>query len=252
MKVAVLVKQVEDARTVKIDSASGAASTTGEPVMNPADAWTVSESIDLREAIGGDVTAVTLGPKSAREVVVEALATGADAGIHVVAEDASSADSRAVAAALAEAIRDKGFDIILAGDAANDYGGGQVGVQVAEALGIPHVMKVLGVSKDGETLKVQRDLDGFADEIDVPTPIVLVMQPGEDGPKRHPSLRGMMQAKRKTVEEIPAAGEMGSALEWSAPRAQRTSADRIMLEGEPAEEMAARLAAWLREHRLVG
>ena len=57
MKIAVFVKQVEDARTVRIDSASGAASTTGEPVMNPADAWTVSEAIDLREAVGGEITA---------------------------------------------------------------------------------------------------------------------------------------------------------------------------------------------------
>lgn len=252
MKIAVFVKRVEDARTVRIDSASGAASTTGEPVMNPADAWTVSESIDLREAIGGEVTAVTLGPKAAREVVVEALATGADVGIHVITEDAANGDSRAVAAALAEAVRDKGFDILLAGDAANDFGGGQVGVQVAEALGIPHVMKVLGVSKDGDVLKVQRDLDGFADEIEVSTPIMLVMQPGEEGPKRHSSLRGMMQAKRKTVEEVAPSEAMTTPLAWSEPRAQRTSADRIMLQGEPAEEMAAKLAAWLREHRLVG
>jgi electron transfer flavoprotein beta subunit len=252
VKIAVFVKQVEDARTVRIDSASGAASTTGEPVMNPADAWTVSEAIDLREAIGGEVTAITLGPKSAREIVVEALATGADAGIHVVVDDAGNADSRVVAAALADAIRDRGYDILIAGDAAGDYGSGQVGVQVAEALGIPHVMKVTGVSRDGDAVKVQRDLDGFADEIEVPTPIMLVMQPGEDGPKRHASLRGMMQAKRKTVEELTPAEAMSSPLQWTAPRAQRTSADRIMLENEPADEMAAKLAAWLREHRLLG
>lgn len=252
MKIAIFVKQVEDARTVRIDSASGVASTTGEPVMNPADAWTVSESIDLRDALGGDVTAVTLGPKAAREVVVEAMATGADAGIHVIAEDGASADSRAVALALADAVRDKGFDILIAGDVAGDYGSGQVGVQVAEALGIPHVMKVTGVSRDGDVLKVQRDLDGFADEIEVPTPILLVMQPGDDGPKRHASLRGMMQAKRKTVEDVTPAGPMSTSLAWSEPRAQRSSADRIMLENEPAAEMAAKLAAWLREHRLVG
>lgn len=252
MKIAVFVKQVDDARTVQIDSASGAASTAGEPVMNPADAWTVSEAIDLREAVGGEVTAVSYGPGAVREVVVEALATGADAGIHVVAEDAAHADSRAVAAALASAVREKGFDLLIAGDAAADYGSGQVGVQVAEELGIPHVMKVLGVSLDGDVLKVQRDLDGFADEIEVPTPIVLVMQPGEEGPKRHASLRGMMQAKRKTVEEVTPATAARTPLAWSEPRAQRTSADRIMLEGEPAEEMAAKLAAWLREHRLIG
>ena len=252
MKIAVFVSQVEDARTVRIDSVSGAASTTGEPVMNPADAWTVSESIDLREAIGGEVTAVSLGPRSARDIVVEALATGLDSGIHVVADDAGHGDSRAVAAALADAVRDKGFDILFAGDAAADFGSGQVGVQIAESLGIPHVMKVTGVSRDGDVLKVQRDLDGFADEIEVPTPIMLVMQPGEGGPKRHASLRGMMQAKRKTIEEVAPGDEMSTPLQWTEPRAQRTSADRIMLENEPAGEAAAKLAAWLREHRLLG
>lgn len=252
MKIAVFVKQVEDAKTVRIDSATGAASTTGEPVMNPADAWAVSEAVDLREAVSGELVAVTLGPKQARDVVVEALATGADSGIHVVAENAADGDSRVVAKALAEAVRDKEFNVLIAGDAANDYGNGQVGVQIAEELGIPHVMKVLGIAREGDGVKVQRELDGFPDEIDVPTPVVLVLQPGEDGPKRHASLRGMMQAKRKTIEEVSPASEMATALEWSAPTAQRSSADRIMLEGEPAEEMAARLAAWLREHRLVG
>jgi electron transfer flavoprotein beta subunit len=252
MKIAVFVKQVEDARTVRIDSESGAASTTGDRVMNPADAIAVSESIDLREAVGGEVTAVTLGPSGAREVVVEALATGADAGIHVVVEDAANGDSLAVANALADAVRDKGFDIYFAGDATNDYGTGQVGAQVAEALGIPHVMKVLGISQEGDVLKVQRDLDGFPEEIEVPTPVVLVVAPSDEGPKRHASLRGMMQAKRKTVEEIITEAGMFTALEWSGSRAQRTSADRIMLQGEPAEEMAAKLAAWLRENRLVG
>ncbi len=252
MKIAVFVKQVEDARTVQIDSASGAASTTGESVLNPADAWAVSEAVDLREAVSGELVAITLGPKSARDVVVDALATGADSGIHVIAEHAAQGDSRAIAAALADAVRDGGFDVLIAGDATSDYGTGQVGPQVAEALGVPHVMKVLGIAQDGDVLKVQRELDGFPDEIDVPTPILLVLQPGEDGPKRHPSLRGMMQAKRKTVEEIVLPDEMSTPLSWSEPKAQRTSADRIMLQDEPTEEMAAKLVAWLREHRLVG
>lgn len=252
MRIAVFVKQVEDARTVRIDNASGSASTTGEPVMNPADAWAVSEAVDLREAVSGELVVVTLGPKSARDVVVDALATGADSGIHVVSGDAAKGDSRAVAAALADAVRDGGFDVLIAGDATSDYGTGQVGPQIAEALGVPHVMKVLGIKRDRDVLNVQRELDGFPDEIDVPTPVLLVLQAGEDGPKRHPSLRGMMQAKRKTVEEVVLPGEMSTALSWSEPKAQRTSADRTMLQDEPAEEMAAKLAAWLREHRLVG
>lgn len=252
MKIAVFVKQVEDARTVRIDSTTGKASTTGDKVMSPGDAVAVSDAIDLGEATGGEVVAVTLGPKESRDVVVDALATGAASGIHVVAEDADQGDSRVVANALAAAVRDGGFDVFMTGPETGDYGTGQVGRQLAEALGIPHIANVQKVEADGATLKVQRDLDGFPDELEVSGPVVLIIAENEEGPKRHPSLRGMMQAKRKPVEEVPASETMSTPLSWGAPTAQRTSADQIMLKDVPAEEAAAQLAAWLREHRLVG
>lgn len=252
MKIAVFVKQVEDARTVRIDSATGKASTTGDRVMSPGDAVAVSEAIDLGEAAGGEVVAVTLGPKAARDVVVDALATGAASGIHVVADDAAAGDSRVVANALADAVREGGFDVYLTGPETGDYGTGQVGRQVAEALGIPHIANVQKVETNGDMLKIQRDLDGFPDELEVEGPVVLILAENEDGPKRHPSLRGMMQAKRKPVEDVQTVETMSTPLSWGEPTAQRTSADQIMLKDVPAEEAAAQLAAWLREHRLVG
>lgn len=252
MKIAVFVKQVEDARTVRIESGTGKASTSGDPVMNPADAHAVSEAIDLKEATGSEVTAVTLGPTSARDVVVYALATGADTGLHVVADNAANGDSRVVANAIAEAVRDGGFDVFLAGGSAMDYGAGQVGMQIAEALGIPHIANVTNVDVTEGSLKIQRDLDGFADELEVQTPVLLILAENDEGPKRHPSLRGMMQAKRKPVQEVAASAEMTTALSWGVPTAQRTSADQVLLKDVPAEEAAAQLAAWLREHRLVG
>jgi electron transfer flavoprotein beta subunit len=252
VKIAVFVKQAEDARSVRIESGTGKAKTSGEPVMNPADAHAVSDAIDLKEASGGEVVAVTLGSSSAREVVVDAMATGADGGIHVVADDAVKGDSRVTANALADAVRDAGFDIYLAGHSAVDFGAGQVHVQIAEALGIPHIANVVGVAADGSMLTIQRDLDGFADELEVQAPVMLILAERDDVPTRHPSLRGMMQAKRKPVQEVAASEEMSTPLQWSEPTAQRTSDDQIILEGEPAEEAAAKLAAWLREHRLVG
>jgi electron transfer flavoprotein beta subunit len=252
VKIAVFVKQVEDARTVRIDSATGKATTTGDRVMSPGDAVAVSEAIDLGEATGGEVVAVTLGPKAARDVVVDALATGAASGMHVVAEDAAAGDSRVVANALADAVREGGFDVYLTGPETGDYGTGQVGRQVAEALGIPHIANVQKVETNGDLLKIQRDLDGFPDELEVEGPVVLILAENEDGPKRHPSLRGMMQAKRKPVEDVQTSDAMSTPLSWGEPTAQRTSADQIMLKDVPAEEAAAQLAAWLREHRLVG
>lgn len=252
MNIGVLVKQALNVRSVQIDGKTGKPSFGEGPVMNSNDAHAVSEAVDLREATGGELTAVTLGPASACEVLVSALATGVDKAIHITEDEVEEGDALATARALAEVLKDRELDVIVAGTASDDFGPGQVGVQVAELLGLPHVSGVVNAVVEDGTLKVTHDVDGFPEEATVGTPVVLVYKQSDEGPKRHPSLRGMMQAKRKPVEEVANGVAMTSQLSWSDPAASRLSADRIMLEGEPAEEMAAKLAAWMREHRLVG
>lgn len=252
MKIAVFVKQVVDVGSVRIDSKTGVPNIGEKPVMNISDAHAVSEAIDLKEETAGEVTAVGLGLKSAREELVEALATGADSALHIVCDAVDASDSLWTARAIAGAVRDEGFDVLFAGQRADDYGTGQVGLQIAEELGIHHLSSVTKVAVKGDGLQVTRDADGFPEELDVETPILLILSPSEDGPRRHSSLRGMMQAKRKPVREVEPTVPPASALVWSPPMAQRVSADRILLEDQPAEEAAAKLAAWLREYRLVG
>ncbi len=252
MKIAVFVKQVVDVRTVRIDGQTGKPKVSENLVINTADAHAISAAIDLKELGGGEVTAIGLGPKSAREVLVGALATGADHAIHVVCDEMNRADSLTTARALAGAVREEGFDVFVAGHRADDFATGQVSLQIAELLGIPHLSGVMRVELDGESLRVERDVDGFPEDIQVHTPVMLVLKESDDAPKRHPSLRGMMQAKRKPLREAEPAVPMTTALAWTEPMGQRVSADRILLEGEPAEEAAVKLAAWLREHRLVG
>jgi electron transfer flavoprotein beta subunit len=252
MKIAVFVKQVIDVRTVRIDGQTGKPKVGENRVINTADAHAVSAAIDLKESGRGVVTAIGLGPKSARDVLVGALATGADEAIHVVTDEVGRADSLSVARALAGAARDDGFDVLVAGQRADDYATGQVGLQIAEELGIPHLSGVITVEVDADSLRVQRDVDGFPEEIQVQTPVLLILKDADGPPKRHPSLRGMMQAKKKPLREIEPSNPMTTALAWTEPMGQRVSADRILIEGVPAEEAAAKLAAWLREHRLVG
>ena len=252
MRIAVFVKQVVDVRTVRIDGQTGKPKVADAPVMNTADAHAVNAAIDLKEIAGGEITAVSLGPKDVLDVLVSALATGADQALHVASDETSTADSLATAQALASAVRDEGFDVLIAGHRSDDTETAQVGMQIAEVLGIPHLSGVMTVAADGESLQVQRDADGFPEVLTVQTPVVLITKESEEAPKRHPSLRGMMQAKRKLVREVEADVPMTSALSWSEPMGQRVSADRILLEGVPAEDAAVQLAAWLREHRLVG
>lgn len=252
MKIGVLIKQVEDIRSVRIDSKTGEPDITGTPVMDTTDAHAVSESIDLREAAGGEITAVGLGPKHARDILVAALATGVDSALHVICEDSDASDTLSTARALADAVRGEGFDVLMAGKMSDDYGTGQVGLQVAELLGIRHLSSVVGIRSEGGELFVTRDVDGFEDETRVETPVMLILPASDEGPKRHPSLRGMMQAKRKPIREVQTSIDMQTPLSWSEPKAQARGGDRIMIEGEEAAEAAAKLAAWLRENRLAG
>ncbi len=251
MKIAVLVKQVVDVGSVRIESATGEPKIGGSPVMNTSDAHAVSEAIDLRETTSGEVVSLSVGPRSAREELIEALATGVDSAIHVVCEELERSDSLSTARAIAEAVREEGFDVLFSGQKADDFGTGQVNLQLAEMLGIRHLSNVTTIMAHADSIHVTRDADGFPEEFDVQTPVLLILAPRDDAPKRHSSLRGMMQAKRKPVREVEPTVPMNSALTWTEPMAQRVSADRVLLEGEPVDEAAAKLASWLREHRLV-
>ena len=252
MKLGVFVKQVIDVATVRIDAATGTPTMADKPVTNAADARAIAWALDLRDQIGGEVTAITLGPAGAREVLTSALATGADDGIHVLCDDMARGDSLAVARGLAGAVAEAGFDVLIAGSRSDDDATGQVGMQVAELLGRTHLSGVISVAREGDGLTVHRDVDGFPEDLAIAPPVMLILKEREEAPTRHPSLRGMMQAKRKPVREVAADVGMTTSLSWSAPMGQRVNAERILLEGEPAAEAAATLAAWLREHRLVG
>jgi electron transfer flavoprotein beta subunit len=252
MKIGILVKQVADVASVRIDGKTGEPRMSDKPVMNTNDAHALSEAIDLKEATGGEVIAVSMGPSTVRETLLQALATGADSAVHAPFDGLDGVDALTIARGLAEAIRDEHFDVIVAGEAADDYGPAQVAIQVAELLGVRHMAHVQSVSVEDGDLQVTREVDGFPETSPAQTPIMLVWSPGVDGPKRHASLRGMMQAKRKPIREVAISVEPGTHLSWTPPMAQRVSADRILLEGVAADEAAAQLATWLRENRLVG
>lgn len=250
MKIAVLIKHTVDVRNVRIDPETGAPSLQGKPGLDRADLHAISDAVDLRESGEGQVTVIGAGPAAMKDDLVTALATGVDEALHVLVEQES--DSLATARALADALRDGAFDVIITGKLAEDYGSGQVGMQVAELLDIPHLSGVINAEQDGEEIKVNYELDGFPDEINLPTPVLLVQTAREGEPKRHSSLRGMMTAKRKSVEVRESAVEAASDLKWSAPMAARRGGDRVVIRDEEPAEAAKKLAEWLKEHRLVG
>ncbi|GMV22846.1 MAG: hypothetical protein AMXMBFR57_27950 [Acidimicrobiia bacterium] len=252
MKIAVCIKQVvsrewqvrvNDARTwVRDDDAAWE--------LNEPDAYALEEALRLKEKHGGEVIVVSAGPARAVQVIREALARGADRAIHVEGDAFATADAFVVADALAAALKDEACDVILTGLQSDDQGFAQVGVILAERLGLPHSTIIMEVQVDGSQLRVKRELEGgWFQWISMPLPAVLTIQSGINQ-LRYATLKGIMAAKKKTITTVPApaaAAARQRILSIYVP--EKTKATRL-LEGTPAEA-AAELVRVLREDARV-
>ena len=121
--------------------------------MNEPDAYALEEALRLKEKHGGEVVVCSAGPARVAQVIREALARGADRAIHVEDDGLASADAFVVAAALADAMRDERFDLVLTGLQSDDQGFAQTGVIVAERLGLPHATIIMDVQVAPSTLR---------------------------------------------------------------------------------------------------
>ena len=172
-------------------------------VMNPYDEFALEEALRLREAAGeGAVTAITLGPEEAKETLRSALAMGADEAVLLDADAslAATADGLSVARALADELRAREFDLLLFGKQAIDDDGSQVPVLVAELLGLPCATVVVGLGVSGGRAVARREVEGGHETVEFALPGVVSAQKGLNEP-RYPSLKGIMAAKRKPLEE---------------------------------------------------
>jgi len=252
LDIAVIVKQVPDINSITVDPVTHRPDLGSERVMNTYDAYAVGEAIGIKERFGGTVTVITAGPSSAREVLLRALATGADEAVLIDLPNHNDIDSLSTARILAAEIRKHGFELILAGQSTDDYEMGQVGPQVAELLGWPHVSLVTHVEVEGRTLTVNRDAEASKEVVETSLPAVLMVLSGRDRPQKFPTLRGMMAAKKKTIAVVePGLNGQSRRLEWSDPVAIERDVKGTILKDVPAEQAAAELAAWLREQKLV-
>lgn len=250
MTIVVLVKQVPDMNAVRIDAASGTAKTSGK-AMNSYDSYALQHAIKLREKLGGDITVITAGPVAAKDALTRALAMGADKGVHIELNDQNERDSLDMAHVFAEAMKSLDPAVVLCGQQSDDVETGQIGPQLAEVLGMPHVSSVMSVDAEGETLKVQRDTEGGYQRVTMPSPAVVISGSSTEEPI-YPSIKGMMAAKRKPVEKVAAAdGDGQTRLSWSEPRAPQREAEGIIVQGESAEDAAKQLVAWMKENKLV-
>ncbi|WP_153122931.1 electron transfer flavoprotein subunit beta/FixA family protein [Peribacillus tepidiphilus] len=202
MNIYVLLKRTFDTEE-KISLSNGKINEEGaEFIINPYDEYAVEEAIQVRDAHGGEVTVVTVGTEESEKQLRTALAMGADKAVLINTEDdVEEGDQFTTAKILAEFLKDKDADLILAGNVAIDGGSGQVGPRVAELLGIPYITTITNLEIDGTKVSVVRDVEGDSEVIETSLPLLVTAQQGLNEP-RYPSLPGIMKAKKKPLEEL--------------------------------------------------
>jgi electron transfer flavoprotein beta subunit len=225
--------------------------------MNEPDAYALEESLRLKEKHGGEVVVCSAGPARVAQVLREALARGADRAIHVESDAMAGADAFVVAAALAGAMTDERFDVVLTGLQSDDQGSAQTGVILAERLGMPHATIVMDVQIDPsnvDRVKVKRELEGgWFQWVTMPLPALLTIQSGINQ-LRYATLKGIMAAKKKDIRKanppsLPSAASAGKQ-KIVALYAPEKSKKTQMIAGAPAEA-AKELVRRLREEARV-
>jgi electron transfer flavoprotein beta subunit len=167
--------------------------------LNDWDAYAVREAALLKEKHEGTVTVLTVGPEESKEVLTRCLAMGADRALRIEAPE--SADANLISRILHQAIKNEPFDLILTGVQAEDDGWGQVGVALAQRLGLPHAAIVNRIEITGEKARVKRELEGGIEEVvELKLPAVLTIQTGINEPK-YVSLAAILEAEDKEMKE---------------------------------------------------
>ena len=211
MKIAVLVKEVPDTwGDRRIDPATKRVDRSGDLVIDEINEKAVEVALLTKEAnSGSEVTAVTMGPHHALTALKKALAMGADNGIHIEDDGLAGSDAVQTSAALAAALGDRGFDLIIAGNESTDGRAGAVPAMLAERLGLAQLtylrtLTVEGGTVSGERLTATGHLDVSAQ---LPAVVSVTEQIAE---ARFPSFKGILSAKKKKVETM-SIGDLGLA-----------------------------------------
>ena len=204
MNVAVCIKQVP-AKDAPLAIAEGSAWIREADIgfeMNEPDRFALEEALRLKEKHGGEVVAISMGPERVKSTIKEALAKGADRGIHVADDKFFQLDPLAAARSLAAAIAREKFDLVLTGLQSDDHGFGQTGVLLAELLRLPHATLIIQIDVADRRMKLKRELEaGWFQWVELPLPAVLSIQSGINK-VRYATLKGIMAAKKKEITTI--------------------------------------------------
>ena len=201
MKIVVCIKRVPDtAARIKLTGDGTAIDPAGiKFVVSPYDEFAMEAALRLKEAKGeGEIVALSLGDSAAGEQLRAALAMGADRAVLLKGE--ATMDGLATAQALAAELKEQSADLILFGMKAVDGDQQQVGLMTAELMGLPAVSVVAELELEGQSVVCHREVEGGSEVLEAPLPAVVTLTKGPHEP-RYPSLKGIMAAKKKPLEE---------------------------------------------------
>jgi electron transfer flavoprotein beta subunit len=258
VKIAVCVKHVPEGTThARIDPATKRLNRSGEGAINAFDTHAVEEALKIKEAAGGEVVVVTMGPQSAQDSVRKALAMGADSAVLVTDDAAAGSDLVATTTVLAAALDSEDADLILFGQQAGDSDGAVLWAAVADRLRRPVISQVAELTVSDGKVTGKRQTEFGYDTIEAPLPAVVAVSDAINEP-RYPSLKGIMGAKKKPQETV-ALADVGAEAERMGEAGSRTE---VLALGEPPPRGESRkidddgnaaeaIVAFLAEKRLV-
>lgn len=257
MEIVVLLKQVPATESFISIAENGTAIRTEDLkwVINPYDELAVEEALKIRQASGGKVTVLSLGPEKTVEAIRTALAMGADTAIRIDPGDLVL-DGLGTARILAETLKHTAHDLIICGHRAVDDDNFQVGPAVAEFLNLPHISMVIQEEIEDDTIRCTTTVEGGTMELKAPLPALITTQRGLNEP-RYASLPGIMKAKKKPIDTRTIA-DLGLDPAALTPKvsvaAMHLPADRKggqIIEGESIEAKVAELVRLLHSEAKV-
>ncbi|GHH45916.1 electron transfer flavoprotein subunit beta/FixA family protein [Lentzea cavernae] len=251
MNIVVLVKQVPDTWSERklTDADHTLDRESADAVLDEINERAVEEALLLKEAHGGEVTVIAMGPDRATDAIRKALSMGADKAIHVSDEALHGSDSLATAKVLAKAIGTvENVDLVVAGNEATDGRAGAVPAILAELLGLPQVTQLRKVTVEGSTIKGERETDEGVAFLEASLPAVVSVTEKINEP-RYPSFKGIMAAKKKPVSTLTVAdlgidaSEVGlsgayTQVQEASPKPPRTAGQRVEDGGDGGSKIA--------------
>ena len=255
MNIVVLVKQVPDSGSVrKLDPQDNTvARATADNVINEMDEYAIEEALTVKEAHGGEVTVLSVGPDTATDAIRKALSMGADKAVHVSDPAVHGSDAVQTSAVLAAALSQLEYDLVVCGAEATDSQMSVMAALLGERLGIPQLSGARKLTVEGSTAKVERQTDGGYWALEAPLPAIVSTWDTINEP-RYPSFKGIMAAKKKPVQSLTLAdlgidpGTVGLATATSAVvdfagRPPKGEGVKVADEGDGAEKFVGYLAA---------